>query len=96
LNSNDPPEDSDFAFIRSAVSNVDARLACLDDEILDLEEKLRLLEEERASLSSYRARNRAILLPLRKFPPEVLGEIFGWSLPSITEARQHKFVLKSR
>ena len=37
------------------------------------------------SLSSYRTRNKAILSPLRRVPPEVLGEIFSWTLPSLNE-----------
>ncbi|KAJ7302969.1 hypothetical protein DFH08DRAFT_986798, partial [Mycena albidolilacea] len=81
LNTNEPPNDSEFAFIHSVISDADARLACLDDEISTLEEKLQQLEEEHASLSSYRTRNKAILSPLRRMPPEVLGEIFSLTLP---------------
>jgi hypothetical protein len=62
---------------------------------LDIKEKLRLLEEERASLSSYWARNRVILSPLRQFPPELLGEIFPWTLPSIADVRDNFEILGS-
>ncbi|KAJ7602684.1 hypothetical protein DFH06DRAFT_1023556, partial [Mycena polygramma] len=51
------------------------RLAFLDQEIARL-------QEERASLTSYRTRNRGILSPLRKMPPEVLGEIFLLAVPT--------------
>ncbi|KAF7345454.1 ABC protein [Mycena venus] len=80
---NEPPEPSEIPFIQSVISKADARIACLDDEISRIQEKLKKLEEERASLSSYRMRNRSILSPLRRMPPEVLGEIFWWTLPSL-------------
>jgi hypothetical protein len=65
------------------ISDADARLACLDDEISTLEEKLQQLEEERASLSHYWTRNKVILSPLRRMPSEVLGEIFLLTLRSV-------------
>ncbi|KAJ7618987.1 hypothetical protein DFH06DRAFT_1306556 [Mycena polygramma] len=82
LNSNEPPEDSEKTFIRSVISTADARVAHLDEEIAKLRAQLMHLEEERASGFSYRARNSVILSPLRRMPPEVLGEIFVWTLPS--------------
>ncbi|KAJ7483431.1 hypothetical protein FB451DRAFT_1084598 [Mycena latifolia] len=48
--------------------------------------RLKRLEEERAVLSSFRSQNNAILSPLRRIPPEVLGQIFSWMLPSIISA----------
>jgi hypothetical protein len=83
LNTNEPPDDPELALIHSVISDADARLACLDDEISTLEEKLQQLEEEHASLSHYRTRNKAILSPLRRMPSEVLGEIFLLTLPSV-------------
>ncbi|KAJ6590596.1 hypothetical protein DFH09DRAFT_1358785 [Mycena vulgaris] len=38
--------------------------------------------EERTLLLDYRAKTKAILSPLRRMPPEVLGEIFLLTLPS--------------
>ncbi|KAJ7302990.1 hypothetical protein DFH08DRAFT_794142, partial [Mycena albidolilacea] len=86
LNSNEPPEDSESTFVQLVISETDARLACLDNEISKLREKLRPFEEERASLLSYRARNKAILSPLRRMPPETMGEIFSWTLPSVRQS----------
>ncbi|KAJ6580722.1 hypothetical protein B0H19DRAFT_1017181 [Mycena capillaripes] len=92
LNSNEPPLDSDIPAIESAILETDAQLpvARLDDEIARQRERLQQLEEAHASLSSYRARNRAILSPLRKMPPEVLGEIFSRTLLSINECLGRK------
>jgi len=83
FNSNEPPEESESTFIQSVLSQTNAPLACLDDEISKLREKLKLLEEERVLLFSYRTRNEAILSPLRRMPLELLREIFLWTLPSI-------------
>ncbi|KAJ7330534.1 hypothetical protein DFH08DRAFT_314625 [Mycena albidolilacea] len=85
LNTNEPPDDSEVTLIHSVVSDVEEHLARLDDEIAKIQETLNQLERKRSSLSIYRARNKAILSPLRRMPPEVLGEIFSRTLPSITE-----------
>ncbi|KAJ7729109.1 hypothetical protein DFH07DRAFT_703551, partial [Mycena maculata] len=67
-------------------------LACLDEEISWLRARSKQLEEEHASVSRYHAQNTAILSPLRRMPPEVLGEIFLWTLPS---ARCSRFDTKN-
>ncbi|KAF8211822.1 hypothetical protein K438DRAFT_1808022 [Mycena galopus ATCC 62051] len=90
LNSNEPPDDSDSTFIHSVVSDADARLARLDDEIAKIREHLHQLEEERASLSTFQTRNKAIISPLRRMPPELLSEIFSWTLPSISESLERE------
>ncbi|KAJ6463881.1 hypothetical protein C8R45DRAFT_502323 [Mycena sanguinolenta] len=86
LDTNEPPEDSELMFIRSVVAETNTRLTRLDDEISTLQEKLAELEDKRTALLSYRTRNTAILSPLRRIPPEVLAEIFSWTLPSLTDA----------
>ncbi|KAJ7302964.1 hypothetical protein DFH08DRAFT_794099, partial [Mycena albidolilacea] len=83
LDTNEPLDDPELALIHSVISDADARLACLDDEISTLEEKLQQLEEEHASLSHHRTRKKAILSPLSRMPSEVLGEIFMLTLPSV-------------
>ncbi|KAF7340700.1 ABC protein [Mycena sanguinolenta] len=83
LNTNEPPEDSELTFIHSVVSKTCIRLKHLDDEISKIQERLKQLEDERAALSSFRTRNKAILSPLRRMPPEVLSEIFSWTLLSV-------------
>ncbi|KAJ6552744.1 hypothetical protein B0H19DRAFT_901178, partial [Mycena capillaripes] len=88
LNSNEIPLDSDIETIESAISRTDTTLARLDDEIVRLQERLQQLEEKRASLAGYRVQNFSILSPLRRTPPEVLSEIFSWTLPPAIYSRQ--------
>ncbi|KAJ7654609.1 hypothetical protein DFH06DRAFT_1416375 [Mycena polygramma] len=83
LNSNEPPEGSDLAFIHSVVSETEEHLKCLDDGIAKLQKTLKQLQEARLSLSRY----RAILSPLRRLPTEVLGEIFSWTSPTVIDRR---------
>ncbi|KAJ6562427.1 hypothetical protein B0H19DRAFT_97186 [Mycena capillaripes] len=83
LNSNQPPEESELTFVQSAILQADASLARLDEEISELQGKLRQFEAERASLFTYRTGNSAIISPLRRMPPELLREIFSWTMPTI-------------
>ncbi|KAJ6465183.1 hypothetical protein C8R47DRAFT_50137 [Mycena vitilis] len=85
FNCNEPPEDSEKTFIQSVISTADARVAHLDEEIAKLRIQLKHLEGDRASVIRYRERNSAILSPLRRMPPEILSEMFLWTLPPIDD-----------
>jgi hypothetical protein len=86
LNTNEPPSGSEITFVHSVISKADARVAHIDEEVTELQEMLKHLRAERASLYRYRKRNRAILSPLRRMPPEMLGEIFALTVPSFNAA----------
>ncbi|KAJ7471023.1 hypothetical protein FB451DRAFT_1368159 [Mycena latifolia] len=86
LATNEAPTDSEQTFIRSVVSETGTRLKDLEKEMSQLRDRLAQLEEEHASLSAYHSQNVAVLSPLRRMPPEVLCEIFSWTLPSVLEA----------
>ncbi|KAJ7648235.1 hypothetical protein DFH06DRAFT_1332471 [Mycena polygramma] len=79
LNSNEAPLGPDVAIIKSTISKIDKHLAELDVEIERLQERMRELQNEWALLSHYRDRNHGVLSPVRRIPPEVLGEIFSWT-----------------
>ncbi|KAJ7483481.1 hypothetical protein FB451DRAFT_1028928, partial [Mycena latifolia] len=81
LTTNAVPQGTELPFIQVVVSKTDARLADVEKEISRLRDRLQQLEDERASLSRYQAQNYAVISPLRRMPPEVLGEIFSWTLP---------------
>ncbi|KAJ7138214.1 hypothetical protein C8R44DRAFT_341786 [Mycena epipterygia] len=91
LNSNEVPLDSDSTLVRSVISKAVGRLADLDDAISELRGRMKELEEERALVSTHLAKNAAIISPLRRMPPEVLGEIFSWTLPSVGVLHQRHF-----
>ncbi|KAJ7737089.1 hypothetical protein B0H16DRAFT_1379746, partial [Mycena metata] len=80
---------SEVAFVHSIVAKLDGLLTDFDDEIAPLRDRLRQLEKHRAMLLDHRERTRAPLSPLRRMPPEVLGEIFLWTMdPVLDRLRQ--------
>ncbi|KAJ7138195.1 hypothetical protein C8R44DRAFT_341636 [Mycena epipterygia] len=87
LTSNEVPLASDESIVKSVISTARARLALVEREIAQLRDRMKSLKEERTSLS----RHIGIVSPLRRMPPEVLGEIFSWTLPSVGELRQTNF-----
>ncbi|KAJ7609031.1 hypothetical protein FB45DRAFT_703426, partial [Roridomyces roridus] len=85
MRTNEPPESSEMAYIQAVLSKTGAQLADLDGKIMHLKAQLRQLEDERAVLAEYHAENAAVVSPVRRTPPEVLAEIFSWTLPSSDE-----------
>ncbi|KAJ7265979.1 hypothetical protein B0H12DRAFT_1011070, partial [Mycena haematopus] len=97
LTTNEPPEDSESTFIRSVISRTTARLASLEDQIYQVKEKLKHLEDELASLSNQHtqhkmilSQHKVILSPLRRMPPELLSEIFSATLPTLSETWKNR------
>ncbi|KAJ7654663.1 hypothetical protein DFH06DRAFT_518732 [Mycena polygramma] len=90
LNSNEPPLDSDIPIVETVILDAGAWLGFLNKEIERLEERQKELQAERVSLYSYEAQNRIILSPLRRMPPEILEEIFSWTLAPAANAIQHR------
>ncbi|KAJ7173437.1 hypothetical protein C8R46DRAFT_115013, partial [Mycena filopes] len=80
VHSNEVPLEAEAAVIEAELAPLDDRILSIDDEILRLRGKLERLAEERLSVSKYRAQHRAILSPLRRMPPEILGHIFSSTL----------------
>ncbi|KAJ7101886.1 hypothetical protein C8R44DRAFT_641114, partial [Mycena epipterygia] len=91
LKSNEVPLDSDSTLVHSVISKAVGRLADLDNAISELRGRMKELEEERVSVSIHLAKNAAIISPLRRMPPEVLGEIFSWTLPSVGVLHERHF-----
>ncbi|KAF7353573.1 F-box domain-containing protein [Mycena sanguinolenta] len=80
---NEPPLVAELSAIHSILEQTSAGLANLDAEISRLKDHLRDLEEKRTALSRFHSQNTQILSPLRRMPPEILGEIFSWTVPAI-------------
>ncbi|KAJ7155787.1 hypothetical protein C8R46DRAFT_433913 [Mycena filopes] len=51
--------------------------------MIAIDEEIALLHHKRQSLVRLRSQNSAIGSPLRRIPPEVLAEIFTWTLPLV-------------
>ncbi|KAJ7623617.1 hypothetical protein FB45DRAFT_797861 [Roridomyces roridus] len=81
LKSNEPPDSAELAYMQPLVSKVAARLECIDDEMSRLRDRLEQLNTEQTELAEYHALHAPIVSPLRRMPPEVLMEIFLWTLP---------------
>ncbi|KAJ7609046.1 hypothetical protein FB45DRAFT_945212 [Roridomyces roridus] len=81
MRTNEPPQVSEMAYIQAVLSKTGAQLADLDGKIMHLKAQLRQLEDERAVLAEYHAENTAVVSPVRRIPPEMLAEIFSWTLP---------------
>ncbi|KAJ7758376.1 hypothetical protein B0H16DRAFT_651163 [Mycena metata] len=83
LKSNEPPLEIERPLIESVVSRLRDRLSSHDEKISrsGLRTQLKRRTEERESLATDLARNAVILSPLRRLPPEILFEIFSFTLP---------------
>ncbi|KAF7360838.1 F-box domain-containing protein [Mycena sanguinolenta] len=91
---NEAPHEAELSIIRPILQKTSARLASLDAEIPRLKAHLAQLEEQRAVISRYHAQNLSILSPLRRMPPEILGEIFSWTIrPDVCSTDKSPWVL---
>ncbi|KAJ7609012.1 hypothetical protein FB45DRAFT_373478 [Roridomyces roridus] len=82
---NEAPGSAELAFIRALVSDTGTRLEYLDNEISRLRDRLDQLQGQRMQLWEYHSPYVPILSPLRRMPPEILVQIFLWTLPSFHE-----------
>ncbi|KAJ7623625.1 hypothetical protein FB45DRAFT_111411 [Roridomyces roridus] len=91
---NEPPNAAELDFMRPLLSKIAARLTRLDSEMTQLKDQLQRLEAERRKLAEYHAQHAPVASPLRRVPPEILSEIFSWSLPAIDEVKWDASALK--
>ncbi|KAJ7623706.1 hypothetical protein FB45DRAFT_113374 [Roridomyces roridus] len=85
MRTNEPPAGPELAYIRGVASKTDARLASMDTQISNLRAQLIQLEDERSVLAEAHQQHKAILSPLRRMPPEIMANIFLYTLPSLSE-----------
>ncbi|KAJ7609140.1 hypothetical protein FB45DRAFT_1010718, partial [Roridomyces roridus] len=78
---NEPPEDAELAGLRARASTTSTFLSALEEGIAELEDRLKQLHSERAALKALQEEYSTILSPIRRVPPEILAEIFSWTLP---------------
>ncbi|KAF7317090.1 hypothetical protein HMN09_00443700 [Mycena chlorophos] len=80
LSSNIPPLESEIPSIHLLETAIQARIARVDGELAVLAAHLAQLEATRASLLLEYQRIRGLLSPLRRFPTELLAEVFKASV----------------
>ncbi|KAJ6594552.1 hypothetical protein B0H19DRAFT_917902, partial [Mycena capillaripes] len=81
LGTNYCPPDEELAQINNHLIEPRLRLNCLDDEITTLQNAIQKLAEERDTLVTYVEAHRALTSPLRRFPRDIIEEIFMACLP---------------
>ncbi|KAJ7718239.1 hypothetical protein B0H16DRAFT_1247879, partial [Mycena metata] len=77
---NNPPSDSETLEIRRRVHLGRAHVSELENEIGRLHKSLASLQQECRDVKHHISRYTAVVSPLRRFPPEILTEIFHWTL----------------
>ncbi|KDR68210.1 hypothetical protein GALMADRAFT_43942, partial [Galerina marginata CBS 339.88] len=86
LGSNYIPSDPEIQEIKAYLLHPIARIRLIDDELIDLETKLKALQDERKGLSHQVEICQAIITLPRRLPDDILSEIFYQSLPTNVNA----------
>ncbi|KAJ7669972.1 hypothetical protein DFH06DRAFT_1468697 [Mycena polygramma] len=89
LRSNDPPLDAETPVLTYFAENGRRRMNSLDERIHNLKVTLDGLILERHDLARRVQQCATVLSPIRRVPPEIVGEIFSWTLPRTTRVAGH-------
>ncbi|KAJ6561943.1 hypothetical protein B0H19DRAFT_942759, partial [Mycena capillaripes] len=84
LATNDPPTDVETSLIRDFITNGALRVDALNAQIDLLRATIDRLIAERDDVADRTQQYLTILSPIRRVPPELVCEIFRWTLPHIT------------
>uniref|UniRef100_A0A0W0FUY5 Uncharacterized protein n=1 Tax=Moniliophthora roreri TaxID=221103 RepID=A0A0W0FUY5_MONRR len=76
LQTNDVPSAAAERLIRDTLTDINGRIEVLDDEISRLEERMRVIQQQKDQLVQLSSGHKAIVHPLRGIPEEVLLHIF--------------------
>ncbi|KAJ7146519.1 hypothetical protein C8R44DRAFT_757669 [Mycena epipterygia] len=82
LSSYDVLSESEEAEIHRTILQGRARLSYLESEINSLHKVMDKLLKDRDEVRDHVEQHLAVLSPMRRFPPEILCQIFWWTLPS--------------
>ena len=74
------PSSSQISSIEQAIAGAQSNAHELDVQISNLENALEDLRRRRAALECFTQEHQAILAPMRRLPPEILGDIFNLCL----------------
>ena len=82
-----PPSSFQIRSIQQSISDVQSHLCKLDDEIMKLENVMDNLRRRRKALHRFTQEHQAVLSPMRRLPPELLGDIFNLCLNDLWNNR---------
>ncbi|KAJ3562520.1 hypothetical protein NP233_g9517 [Leucocoprinus birnbaumii] len=74
--SNHAPSDLEAHYILKSIAHGNSHLEFLETEIRTLRETLVNLEQRQENVRNYLSSQRSLLSPIRRIPPEILGQIF--------------------
>ncbi|KAJ6482922.1 hypothetical protein C8R47DRAFT_1133180 [Mycena vitilis] len=83
LSSNDPPYSVQSTLVQDVLRDKQAELFALGDVISGLELSLEILWDKHATLVAEIQQYTRVLSPVRRLPPEIVGEIFLYFTPSM-------------
>ncbi|KAJ6551377.1 hypothetical protein B0H19DRAFT_167788 [Mycena capillaripes] len=83
LVSNEAPDPAQIFSVQEILRNKEAELSDLAAEISKLQSSIKTLQNQRAHLASEIHQYNYIFAPIRRVPPEIIGEIFLLSHSSI-------------
>ena len=87
LNSNmSPSTDTQVAAARQALRSLENEIASLDEKISQMRDAMERMQERRSALHDHAAAHKGLVSSLRRFPAEILSEIFLHSLPAFPRA----------
>ncbi|KAJ7631612.1 hypothetical protein DFH06DRAFT_1101562 [Mycena polygramma] len=85
LETNDPPLEVEMHAVRETITKEEARLRILDENIAHMQSVLAALSQKRDESKVKIRLHRAIISPLRRLPPEILGLVFSHTIPPLDE-----------
>ncbi|KAJ7651234.1 hypothetical protein FB45DRAFT_731279, partial [Roridomyces roridus] len=80
LKSNNAPTETEIPPIQLFISENQSRLDALDVQIDDLRAQMQRLQSQRDAVADCVRRHIAVVSVLRRVPPELISEIFVWTL----------------
>ncbi|KAJ7670084.1 hypothetical protein DFH06DRAFT_1468763 [Mycena polygramma] len=81
LESNSPPSDNEIPLVTGIMADTQRRMNALTARIIILKSSMDRLISERDALAERSRQCAAVLSPIRRLPPELVCELFSWTLP---------------
>ncbi|KAJ6479183.1 hypothetical protein C8R47DRAFT_1137256 [Mycena vitilis] len=96
VETNDPPLEVEIHAVRESITKEEARLRVLDANIAHMQSALAALSQMRDQSEDKIRLHEGVFSPLRRFPPEILGQIFLYTVPPLDELEREMRYTSSR